>query len=302
MVATARSVDVTGLYYTQMVDAARAAGLNVQIPAVCNGWERRARSSGGFPSPPLGVWWHHTASNTAPANDLNYMINGSADAPVGNWLIDRAGVCYPIAAGASNCAGKSEATKPFSRGSCPVSQGNTRGWQIEVANSGVGGAGGDWSVATIDALFGLSGVLNALAGNRPDDIISHALGAGDGYTNRKIDPARAESVQGPWRPRSTNSSATWSLADMRAEANRRAAYAPTPPTPEVPDMTDDQARQLAELWQYCTQTTGAPGQFTDPGGADLNLPWAAAWCWSYVSGTIDAKLNEIMARLDALEA
>lgn len=238
---------MSGIYYTQMVDAARAAGLNVQVPSVCAGWERRARSSGGFPTPPLCVFWHHTASNTAPANDLSYMINGNPDAPVGNWLIDRAGICYPIAAGASNCAGKG-GPSTFSRGTCPVDQGNTRGWQIEVANSGAGGAGGDWSAATIDAFFALSGVLNGLAGNRPDDIISHALGAGDGYTNRKIDPARADCVGGSWRPRSTNANGTWSLADMRAETNRRAGAAPGPgpgpgPTP-TPSPEDDMQAQV----------------------------------------------------------
>jgi hypothetical protein len=229
---------VTGIYYTSMVDQARAAGLNVQVPSVCAGWERRARSSGGFPSAPLCVFWHHTASNTSPTNDLSYMINAS-DGPIGNWLIDRAGICYPIAAGASNCAGKG-GPSAFSRGTVPADSGNTRGWQIEVANSGVGGAGGDWSQATIDAFFALSGVLNGMAGNRPDDIVSHALGAGDGYTNRKIDPARADCVAGSWRPRSTNSNGTWSLADMRAEANRRAA-APGPgpgPTPLPPGGAD----------------------------------------------------------------
>jgi hypothetical protein len=287
---------VTGIYYTQMVDAARAAGLNVQVPSVCAGWERRARSSGGFPAAPLCTFHHHTASNTSPANDLSYMINGNPDAPVGNWLIDRAGICYPIAAGASNCAGKGGPAS-FSRGTIPADGGNTRGWQIEVANSGVGGAGGDWSVATIDALFALSAVLNGLAGNRPDDIISHALGAGDGYTNRKIDPARADCVAGPWRPRSTNSSGTWSLADMRAEANRRGAgYGPTP-TPEDPPMTADEMTQVATLTAQMVWSQ----QLQYPGGS---LAPAAALEQDTLDlvrqiGTLCGEMNDRLAALEA---
>ncbi|MET0415646.1 MAG: hypothetical protein ABW022_06460, partial [Actinoplanes sp.] len=97
---------MTGLYVTDMLDVLRAAGCRVAENATTNGWQTRARSSGGFPVVPLAVWWHHTASSTTPASDLSYMIDGSDDAPVGNMLIDREGVCWPIAAGASNCAGK----------------------------------------------------------------------------------------------------------------------------------------------------------------------------------------------------
>ena len=75
---------------------------------------------------------------------------------------------------------------------------------------------------------------------------------------------------------------------------------PTVP-PQEEDMTDEQARQLAELHYYMTQRIGSPGQFVDPGGADLNLPWSAAWTWEYVSGPIDAKLNDIVKRLERLE-
>jgi hypothetical protein len=224
---------VGSLYY-DLVGILQAAGLRVEVPAVCNGWERRARSSGGFSSPPLATFWHHTASKTSVANDLAYMINGCDDAPVGNLLLDRAGVFYPIAGGASNCAGKGNAMT-FSRGTGAADNGNVWGFQIEVACDGVGEP---YSQATVDALIAGSNALNAHVGNRPDDITTHALGAGDGYTSRKIDMATAAAVQGPWRPRSTNSSGTWSLADMRNEANRRASSAPSPipPPPQGDDM------------------------------------------------------------------
>jgi hypothetical protein len=220
---------MSGLYYTDMLDVLRAAGVTCQESSTTNGWQKRARSSGGFPSPPLCVFWHHTASSTSPANDLSFMINGSSDAPVGNLLIDRDGVCWPIAAGASNCAGKGGPSS-FSRGTIPADSGNTRGYQIEIANNGVGGR---WPVAQVNAAFQASNALNARFGNLPTDIITHALGAGGGaagWTSRKIDPATAAAVEGSWKPRSTNSSGTWHLDDMRVECAARAGagYAPGP--------------------------------------------------------------------------
>jgi peptidoglycan hydrolase-like protein with peptidoglycan-binding domain len=217
-----------GIYYTDAMDVLRAAGLTVRENGTTNGWQSRARSSGGFPAAPVCVFWHHTASSTSPESDLSYMINGSPDEPVGNMLIDRDGACWPIAAGASNCAGKGGPMN-FSRGSVPKDSGNTTGWQIEVANNGTGEP---WPEAQINAFFAASNALNAHFGNQPTDITSHALGAGDGYTDRKIDPARAEAVQGPWQPRSVNGSGTWSLADMRDECSRRAGNPVPPPNPD----------------------------------------------------------------------
>ena len=224
---------MTGIYYPQLLDVLRAAGVQCAESSTTDGWQTRSRSSGGFPAPPIAIFWHHTASATTPANDLAYMIDGSPDAPVGNMLLDRGGVVWPIAAGASNCAGKG-GPSTFSRGTIPVDQGNTYGWQIEAANNGVGEP---WPQVQIDAYFLASNTLSELFGNTPADLIGHAH-----YTSRKIDPAAAGSVQGPWRPGSINSSQTWDLDDMRAEATRRATTVPTPtpPTP-TPDPEDDMA-------------------------------------------------------------
>jgi len=204
------------------------------------GWETRARSSGGFPAPPLAVFWHHTASSTSPANDLPWMIHGSDDAPIGNVLLDRAGVYWPIAAGASNCAGKGGPAS-FSRGTIPLDSGNTRGFQVECASNGVGGL---WPVEQIDALFAGSNALNAHVGNRPDDVITH-----QGWTDRKIDPATAAAVQGQWRPVSVTSSGTWSLADVRNECLARAGTLPPPrpsdPHPAPPPTKEDTSMVVA---------------------------------------------------------
>jgi hypothetical protein len=235
MAPTVRSVLVTGLYYVELIDVLRAAGCAVGENGTTDGWQTRARSSGGFPAPPLGVWWHHTASSTSPANDLGWMIDGSDDAPIGNLLLDRTGVFWPIAAGASNCAGKG-GPATFSRGECPADSGNTRGFQIEVANDGVGEP---WPSVQVDAFFAGSNALNALVGNLPTDLITHAAYAPD----RKIDPATAAAVQGPWQPRASTSSGTWDLDDIRAECATRAGAAPTDPNGDD-EMTDDQANEL----------------------------------------------------------
>jgi hypothetical protein len=215
-----------GLYYVDLVEVLRAAGCTVAENGTTEGWESRARGSGGFASPPLAVVWHHTASDTAPANDLSWMIDGSDDAPIGNMLIDRDGVCWPIAAGAANTQGKGGPCS-FSRGTAPLDSGNSTLWAVECANAGTGAE--PWPVAQVDAFFRASNALNARFGNQPTDIITHALGDGTGWTDRKVDPATAGAVEGPWQPRSVTSSGTWSADDIRAECVRRAGAGPTPP-------------------------------------------------------------------------
>ena len=232
------------LYYP-WADIASDAGLVVKVTNTNSGWERRARSSGGFPAPPLGCVWHHAASSTSTSDEacVNYQVRGNPDNPVGNGTLGRNGDFWPIAGGASNCAGKSERDIKFSRGTCPISQGNVYLANWEVNNNGVGEP---WSTKLIDAYFALSNAVNAYLGNQPTDIISHALGDGTGYTNRKIDPAKASAVQGSWVPRSVNSSGTWSLPDMKAECQRRAGTSPGPgpgpgpgPSPLPPGDDDE---------------------------------------------------------------
>lgn len=222
-----------GNYYVDnLLEVLSAAGVPFGLSSINAGWERRSRSSGGFDAAPLGCVWHHTASSASVDSDLNYMINGSPDAPVGNVLVDRTGVLHPVAAGAANTQGKG-GPATFSRGTCGTDKGNTTLWAFEIACNGVGEP---YSQATIDSCFKASNALNAHWGNQPTDVITHALGAGDGYTDRKIDPATATAVQGPWRPGSANSSGTWVLADLRAECANRAGSHPPPTTEGVIDM------------------------------------------------------------------
>jgi hypothetical protein len=221
------------MYYVDAADWLRSVGLTV---VEVKGWQTRARSSGGFPITPLGVQWHHTASQTTPTNDTNWQYFNSDVRPIGNMTIMRNGEVWIGAAGAANTAGLG-GPLTLSRGTVPKDGANTRTWAIEVANSGVGEP---WSQVTIDSYFAASNELNRRFGNKPTDVFTHAKGAGNtlGWTTRKIDPAKAASVLGPWKPRSVNSSGTWSLDDIRAECTRRAGT-PTTPTPTPPPSGAD---------------------------------------------------------------
>jgi hypothetical protein len=252
-----------GAYYvTDMLDVLRDAGCAVGENATTDGWQHRARGSGGFNAAPLGIQWHHTASSTSPANDLSWMIDGCDDAPIGNVLLDRTGVFWPVAAGASNTAGKG-GPLTLSRGTVPVDSGNSTTFAIEAAN---GGTGETWPAVQIDAYLAGSNALNARFGNVPGDVFTHQVWA----PSRKIDPATATAVQGVWRPGSVTSSGTWSLDDIRAECSRRAG---TPPPPED-DLTPEQAQQLADLWN--THAANLPGNL-DPNGDEMNSAWTAVY-------------------------
>lgn len=215
---------MSGWYFIDLVDVLEAAGVGCRVADVNTGWERRARSSGGFPETPLGIVWHHTASSASPESDLGYMIHGSDDAPIGNMLLDRDGIAWPIAAGGANTQGKGGPAH-FSRGTVPVDSGNSRLFAIEACNAGTGE---QWPAVQVDAYFAASNAINAYLGNLPSDVITHAINLGDGWTDRKIDPATAYAVRGSWMPGSVNSSGTWDLDDIRHECARRAGTTPPP--------------------------------------------------------------------------
>ena len=223
---------MSGRYYTELIDVLTAAGVRCAVGDQNRGWETRARSSGGFAAGlPLGNVWPHTASRTTPANDLAYMCHGSDDAPIGNLLLDREGVVWPIAAGAANTQGKG-GPFTFSRGTVPVDSGNSQIFGMEVAN---GGTGEPWPAVQIDAYFAASNALAALFGNLPTDICTHAEWT---LMQRKIDPATAAAVQGWWIPEAVTTSGTWSGDDIRHECQRRAGHTDPEPIPQPPGDND----------------------------------------------------------------
>ena len=219
------------IWLTEMANVLRFAGLDV---AEYGGWETRARSSGGYSDWPLCVMWHHTASNPSSdgSGDAAYIATGSPDAPISNLYIDRAGTVWVIAAGATNTNGKGRSI-PFSRGTVPADGMNARALGVEMANNGVGEI---WPQVQIDAMFTVSNILNLWFGNQPTDISTHNYYAPD----RKIDPATAHAVSGPWKPRSVNSSGTWNLDDIKSECwNRIADMVPPEPHPPNPSPSEE---------------------------------------------------------------
>jgi hypothetical protein len=269
-----------GDYYVPITEILINAGCQVHVDDSNAGWETRSRSSGGFNGPPLAVQWHHTASNASVDNDLSYMIHGSPDEPVGNVLLDRNGVFHPVAAGAANTSGKGGPNK-FSRGTVAKDSGNTSIFSIEIANDGVGQR---YSQVQIDAAFLGSNALNAAFGNQPDDVIPHSIAEGTGYTDRKIDPA-TNNVEGPWVPRSVNSSKTWSHADLKAECLARAGTLPPPTEPTEPPSTTDKEIDMLAL------DFGNP-----PGGSEPADSW-----WTRLTYCGDT-LVHVKAPADQLQA
>ena len=220
----------SGLYLTDLADVLRDAGLAV---VEVDDWQYRARGSGGYASGrPWAVMWHHTASQTTPENDVSYICHGCPDAPVSNLYLARDGTVWVCAGGATNTNGKGGPVT-VSRGVVPVDKMNEYAVSVEMANSGTGER---WPQVQIDAAFTTSLAVARAYGLEPTDALTHYAWT----PGRKIDPATADAVEGPWRPRSINSSGTWDLDDLRSELARRATQAPDS---EDDDMT------AATLWR-----------------------------------------------------
>ena len=223
------------VWLTDMADILRLADLDV---IEFDGWQTRARSSGGFANWPLCVMWHHTASgpNSDGLNDASYIAYGDANSPISNLYIDRGGSVWVIAAGATNTNGKGISI-PFSRGTVPADGMNSYALGVECANNGVGE---NWPAVQINAMFRVNIVMNLWFGNRVDDLSTHNYYAPD----RKIDPA-TDNVSGNWIPSVVNSSRSWNVQDIRDESNRRLqafidSTDPIPPHPNYPIPETDE--------------------------------------------------------------
>lgn len=224
------------MYLTWLADVLRAKGLTVIEYA---GWQTRARGSGGYDALPLCVMEHHTASNPSSdgQGDANYIATGDEDAPVANLYIQRNGTVWVIAAGATNTNGKGKSMH-FSRGTVPTDGMNSRAVGIECANNGVGES---WPQVQIDALISTANAVNAHIGNVATDISSHHAYAPD----RKIDPATANAVQGPWKPSSVNSSGSWNLTDMGTVHTQRWGGS-------APPITEDDPMRILQINDVAT--------------------------------------------------
>ena len=232
-----------GRFLTDMAAVLRSAGLSVIEQS---GWQSRARNSGGYGSAgPLCVMWHHTASgaNSTAKGDTDYMSFGSDNRPVANIMIARNGDVWVLAAGCTNTNGKGDSRR-YSRGTVPANSMNSHAIGMEIQNTGLGEA---YSVQCINAAFAASNALNRAYGNQPEDVDTHVAYA----PGRKIDPATANAVQGPWRPRSINGSGSWNVDDLRAECRRRSGTVPPPVS-----TPDDEEFDVAFI--IVNQDTGQP--------------------------------------------
>ena len=86
-------------YLTDLADVCRSAGLDV---IEMEGWQHRARGSGGYSSgKPDHVMVHHTASGPSSDGwpDAEYCTHSDDDAPLCNLYLNRAGTVWVCAAG-----------------------------------------------------------------------------------------------------------------------------------------------------------------------------------------------------------
>jgi hypothetical protein len=244
--------------------------------------------------------WHHTASKTTPANDVGYIVAGSPDAPIANLYLDRDGIVYVCAAGATNTNGKGGPYRTSS-GVVPVDQMNTYAVSIEAANDGVGEV---WPAEQIDAYFQLSITLTDRLELDPTELCHHSAWA----PTRKVDPARAGAVDGDWFPRSTNSSGSWNLDDTQDEAARRAGAAPLPPPLPTPTPLEDTMRITCALDANGTIWIGdgiTRRALPDMAVFSNYVVLGLAGCWQFVntSGQVVRELSHVQpVGADTIEA
>lgn len=249
-------------YLTEMANWLREAGLDV---VEYDGWKTRSRSSGGYdPGRPVVVMWHHTASSTSPENDAYYMCYTSSDRPICNVMMDRTGKAWVLAAGCTNTNGKGGPVTIPPSNTVPKDSMNTYAVGMEICNNGVGES---YPQVQIDAAFKVSLTLCSRLGLVPDAVETHQHYAPD----RKIDPATAAAVQGPWKPNSVTSSGTWSVDALRAECRRRSQTVPPippagglPPLPSYPDPDEENVDMPKQLVRS---------------GRDDDSAWNAFVCW-----------------------
>src|SRR5262245_9499134 len=259
-------------YLTAMADWFRAAGLTVVEQ---DGWQSRSRSSGGYESGrPWCVMWHHTASSTSPANDASYCSYGSPDRPICNLLMARDGTVWVLAAGATNTNGKG-GPQTFSKGTVPTDRMNEYAVGIEIATGRTGEA---YPQAQLDATFTVSNVLAERLALAATDVCTHYVWA----PTRKVDPAKATSVQGPWQPRSCTSSGTWDLTDLRNECARRYSSGGAEGDDDMPLTQGDIDKIADAVWSKMIDTTG-PGS-PDPQPARYFLQRSFLIARQYLGG------------------
>jgi hypothetical protein len=198
---------------------------------------------------------HHTASGAASDGwpDVDYICDGSPDAPLSNLYLGRNGTIYICAAGATNTNGKG--SDPC--GVTPDDSMNSSAIGIEAGNNGIGET---WPTIQQDAYIALCWFLCAEYDIPTGRVHAHFEWA----PSRKIDPAG--------NSRYASGGASWNMDAFRGDTALY-GHGGTPPPPGG-DMTSDQARQLAEL--HAALVTPMPGN-TDPNGIEMGVNWTTVY-------------------------
>jgi hypothetical protein len=200
-------------YLTDLADVCRRTGRNV---LELDGWQKRARGSGGYDSGrPNHVIVHHTASGASQDGwpDANYCTYNAGDAPLCNLYLSRAGDIYVCAGGATNTNGSGQ--DPC--GVTPDDSMNSSAIGIEAGNNGTGEP---WPQVQQDAYVALCSVLCDAYGIGVGQVHAHFEWA----PSRKIDPAGESNY--------ATGSSSWDMNAFRANCGGT----PTPPgpTPQPP--------------------------------------------------------------------
>ena len=221
-------------YLTDLGDVLRRAGLDV---IELDGWQTRARGSGGYDSGrPSVVMVHHTASpaSSSGEGDALYSALYDEDAPLSNLCLDRDGIWWILATGATNTNG---AGGPLA--GVPEDSMNSHAIGVE-ANGGYGDA---WpAVQTNSYVAGVAALCQAYG---IGEVFAHFEWA----PSRKIDPAGPS----PW----ATGGASWNMDRFRADVDAGASSpAPEPgpepgpepaPKPPAPNEGDDWMADLPTI-------------------------------------------------------
>lgn len=246
-------------YLTDLADVLRAAGLEVKE---YSNWQTRARGSGGYESGrPTHVMVHHTASppSWSGQRDADYCAVQDEDAPLSNLCLDRDGVVWILAAGATNTNGKGQDTWG---GGVPTDSMNSYAIGIE-AN---GGYGESWPAAQTNAYVLLCQTLCRHYGIPNNNIRGHFEWA----PTRKVDPAGPS----PW----ASGSASWNMGAFRNECNKEQEDDDMPLSKEDIDKIAD------AVWTYQIQTTNASQTKNEPQAARYFLHRSFLIMQQYMGG------------------
>jgi len=234
-----------GRFLVDLADVLRAAGLDVEE---VDGWQRRARRSGGYRVGPVAIIVHHTAGGPGMdgPGDVNDLAFTSANAPVANLYLNRAGRWHVLAAGATNTNGKGGPLGPL-----PVDEANTRVIGIEAGNNGIGEP---WPTVLQDAyVAGVAALADAY------DIPTECVFSHWEWTTRKIDPA------GPSRFGTAGPNQRWNMDNFRAAVARRRGHAKPAvlvDTPRPPSGEDGSyvVQPGDSWWRIAERTLGRPAE------------------------------------------